>query len=138
MEKNKKNMGKNKKKKNEKNKQEQKVVPKSVEKVIDEKNLTQAIVKAYQVIEEQKKKEEAELIIKAKKEWQEIIGQKEYPENEKWYLKKIHALRNDFYALWNFLFFKSKNVKDLRMTISLMQLAIIGIFKVCKWCLYLT
>lgn len=107
------------------------------EKLIDEETLALAMVKAYQIVEEKKKAQEVELENNEKKEWQEALGQKEFPENEKWIWKKIHAARNDLFALWNILFFKSKNVKDMRTTMVLMQLAVMGMFAICKWCLYL-
>lgn len=104
--------------------------------MMEESVLTQAIVKAYQIIEERKKEEENRLASKEKKEWKKVTGQKEYPENEKWYLKKIHEVRNDCSVTWNLFFFKPGNVRDIRATLGLIQLAVIGIFKVCKWCLY--
>lgn len=103
---------------------------------IEESTLTQAIVKAYQIIEENKKEEKDRLENQAKKEWQKAIGQKEYPENEKWYRKKVHDIRNNWNAMWSLFFFKSENVRDIRTTLGLMQLAVIGIFTICKWCLY--
>ena len=38
--------------------------------------------------------------------------------------------------MWSLFFFKSENVRDIRTTLGLMQLAVIGIFTICKWCLY--
>lgn len=127
------------KKQKKKNKQEIKgpvFSSKSNQIALDQESLTEAIVKAYQIIEEQKVEKEVELAEKAKKEWQKIIGQKEYPDNEKWYIKRIHAVRNNLALLWKILFFKAENVKDLRTTLGLMRLLVIGIFSICKWCLY--
>lgn len=118
------------------NQQKQKDITQVNVNEIEENTLTQAIVKAYQIIEENKKEEENRLANKAKKEWQKVIGQKEYPQNEKWYLKKVHEIRNNWNAMWSLFFFKSENVRDIRTTLGLMQLAVIGIFTICKWCLY--
>lgn len=125
--------------KNKKQKQNNKKKQNSVNSnqiIIDSKIMADAIVEAYQIIEKQKVETEIELEKKEKREWQEIMGQKEYPENEKWYLKRFHIARNNFMSIWNLLFFKSKNVRDLRATFSLIQLAVVYIFKLCKWCLY--
>ena len=123
------------KKQKQKNKKDQNSVN-SNQIIIDDQTMTDAIVKAYQIIEKQKVETEIELEKKEKREWQEIMGQKEYPENEKWYLKRFHIARNNFMSIWNLLFFKSKNARDLRATFSLIQLAVVEIFKLCKWCLY--
>lgn len=104
--------------------------------IIDDQMMTDAIVRAYQIIENQKLEKKIELEKKERGEWQEIMGQKEYPENEKWYLQRLHIARNNFMSIWNLLFFKSKNARDLRATYSLIQLAVVMIFKLCKWCLY--
>ena len=98
--------------------------------------MTDAIVKAHQMIEKQKVEKEIELEKNENREWKEIMGQKEYPENEKWYLKILHIARNNFMSVWNLLFFKSKNARDLRATFSLVKLAVVEIFKIGKWCLY--
>lgn len=131
-------MGNNRRNKNCQTKQHNQQKQKGITQVneIEESTLTQAIVKAYQIIEENKKEEENRLANRAKKEWQKVIGQKEYPENEKWYLKKVHEIRNNWNAMWSLFFFKSENVRDIRTTLGLMQLAVIGIFTICKWCLY--
>lgn len=123
------------KKQKQKNKKDQNSVN-SNQIIIDDQTMTDAIIKAYQIIEKQKVETERELEKKEKREWQEIMGQKEYPENEKWYLKRLHIARNNFMSIWNLLFFKSKNARDLRATFSLIQLAVVEIFKLCKWCLY--
>ncbi len=131
-------MGKKQRSKNGQKKQNNQQKQKEITQVneIEESALTQAIVRAYQIIEKNKKEEEARLANQAKKEWQRVIGQKEYPDNEKWFWKKIHAIRNNWNAMWSLFFFKSENVRDIRTTLGLMQLAVIGIFTICKWCLY--
>lgn len=127
---------KNKKQKQNTNNKKQQTPVNSNQIIIDSQIMTDAIVKAYQIIEEQKVEKEIELEKNEKQEWQEIMGQKKYPENEKWYLKRFHIMRNNWMSIWNLLFFKSKNARDLRATFSLIQLAVVEIFKLCKWCLY--
>ena len=127
---------KNKKQKKNKNSEKQQNPVNSNQIIVDSKIMADAIVRAYQIIENDKAEKAIELEEAEKKEWQEIMGQKEYPENEKWYLKRFHIARNNFMSIWNLLFFKSKNVRDLRATFSLIQLAVVYIFKLCKWCLY--
>ena len=125
--------------KNKKQKQNNKKKHNSVnsnQTIIDSKIMADAIVEAYQIIEKDKGEKATELEKNERKEWQEIMGQKEYPENEKWYLKRFHIARNNFMSIWNLLFFKSKNARNLRATFSLIQLAVVEIFKLCKWCLY--
>ena len=71
------------------------------------------------------------------KEWNQILGQKEYPENENWFWKNVHKKRNDIVALYKLLFFKQKDVRDPRATFVLISLATMGIFSICKWMLYI-
>lgn len=123
-------------KKQKQNNKKQKNAVDSNQIITEQKITVEAIVKAYQIIEKQKVEKEIELEKNEKREWQEIMGQKEYQENEKWYLKRLHIARNNWMAIWNLLFFKSKNARDLRATFSLIQLAVVEIFKLCKWCLY--
>ena len=127
---------KNKKQKKNKNNEKQQNHVNSNQIILDSKIMTDAIVKAYQIIEQEKVEKEIELEKNERREWLEIMGQKEYPENEKWYLKRFHIVRNTWVAIWNLLFLKAKNARDLRATFSLMQLAVVEIFKLCKWCLY--
>lgn len=131
-------MGKKRRSKNGQKKQNNQQKQKEITQIneIEESALTQAIVRAYQIIEKNKKEEEVRLANQAKKEWQRVIGQKEYPDNEKWFWKKIHTIGNNWNAMWSLFFFKSENVRDIRTTLGLMQLAVIGIFTICKWCLY--
>lgn len=104
---------------------------------VDEQILSQAIVKAYFEIEDKKKEKEQKLAEKEQKEWLKVLGQKEYPENEKWFLKIIHLLRNDIVGVWKLMFIKSKDVKNARATFGLISMAISMIFKGCEILLYL-
>ena len=54
---------------------------------IDEQILTQAIVHAYEEIERKKKLSLEKQEEENQKEWNRILGQKEYPDNEKWFWK---------------------------------------------------
>ena len=127
---------KNKKQKQNKNIKKQQNIVNSNPITIDKQMMVDAIVKSYQIIVKQKVEKELEIERKEKQEWQKIMGQKEYPENEKWYLKRLHIARNDFVLIWNLLFFKSKNARDLRATFGLIKLSVVEIVKLCKWCLY--
>ncbi|MBQ2901298.1 MAG: hypothetical protein IJE49_05565 [Agathobacter sp.] len=129
-------MGKEQKKRSKQGKKESVNTFKLNEMKIDSKTLTEAIVEAYQIIEKKKAEQEIELEKNAKKEWQEILGQKVYPKDEKWYLKIIHIAINNVVAMWKLLFLKSKNVRGLRATYALMQSALVEIFKLYKWTLY--
>ena len=102
----------------------------------DQQAMTEAIVQAFQIIEEQKKNKELELQKAANQEWKDIMGQKIYPEDEKWYLKKLHLLQNNVVGLGKVFFFKENNARDLKATFSLIKLVVCDIFKVCEWCLY--
>ncbi len=104
---------------------------------IDEKVLAREIIKAhgeYECCKSIKKEEEDK---KRQEEWFRILNQKEYPPNEKWILRKYHKFRNDFFFWINLLFINAKNVRDTRATFGLMRLAVVGIFLLCKWFLYL-
>lgn len=123
-------------KRKKRNKQEIIINLESNQIIFDQKTLTEAIVNAYQIVEEQKMKKKIEEEEKVKKEWNKAIGKKEYPENEKWYLKSLHNVRNNLVILWNLFFFEPKNVRDLRATLTLMKVSVMGIFGLCKLCLY--
>ena len=129
-------MGKKQKKRCKQGKKEQVNVFALNEMTINTKDLMEAIVEAYQIIEKKKAEQEIELEKNAKKEWQEILGQKVYPKDEKWHLKEIHTVKNDIVAIWKLLFLKPENVRGLRATYALMQSALVEIFKLYKWTLY--
>lgn len=129
---------KNSKKRNNKNmKSEKKTDLQETMILLNQEKLVEVIVKAHQIVENERKEKEIEVDRKKTQEWREIIGYKEYPEDEKWYLKKLHAIRNDVMVMKNFLFFKAKNVRDMRATLALMQLSVMAIFDICKWFLYM-
>ena len=126
-----------KQKKNRNNKKKERNQADSNEVIINQKAIIDAIVSAHRIIEEQKLQREVESEKIAKQEWQEIMGQKEYPENEKWLWKHIHVLRNDCVAMWKLFSFNAKNARDLRATFALMTFTLNIIFRLCKWCLYI-
>ena len=104
---------------------------------IDEKVLAREIIQAYEEFEQKKKFEVEKRERENQKEWNQILGQKEYPENENWFWKNVHKKRNDIVALYKLLFFKPKDVRDPRATFVLISLATMGIFSICKWMLYI-
>ena len=103
----------------------------------DEKVLAREIIQAYEEFEQKKKFEIEKREQENQKEWNQILGQKEYPENENWFWKNVHKKRNDIVALYKLLFFKQKDVRDPRATFVLISLATMGIFSICKWMLYI-
>lgn len=104
---------------------------------IDEKVLAREIIKAHEEYEHYRQTEKEKEEKKRQEEWLKTLNQKEYPSNEKWIWRKCHQIRNDFFLYKNLLFIKAKDVKDMRATFGLMRLAVIGIFALCKWVLYL-
>ena len=104
---------------------------------IDEKVLAREIIKAHEEYEHYRQTEKEKEEKKRQEEWLKTLNQKEYPTNEKWIWRKCHQIRNDFFLFKNLLFIKAKDVKDMRATFGLMRLAVIGIFALCKWVLYL-
>lgn len=104
---------------------------------IDEKVLAREIIKAHEEYEHYRQTEKEKEEKKRQEEWLKTLNQKEYPSNEKWIWRKYHQIRNDFFLFKNLLFIKAKDVKDMRATFGLMRLAVIGIFALCKWILYL-
>ena len=106
-------------------------------KSIDEKVLAREIIKAHEEYEHYKETEKKKEEKTRQEEWLKTLNQKEYPSNEKWIWRKCHQIRNDFFLFKNLLFIKAKDVKDMRATFGLMRLAVIGIFALCKWVLYL-
>ena len=104
---------------------------------IDEKVLAREIIKAHEEYEHYRQTEKEKEEKKRQEEWLKTLNQKEYPSNEKWIWRKCHQIRNDFFLFKNLLFIKAKDVRDMRATFGLMRLAVIGIFALCKWILYL-
>lgn len=104
---------------------------------IDEKVLAREIIKAHEEYKHYRQTEKEKEEKRQQEEWLKTLNQKEYPPNEKCIWRKCHQIRNDFFLFKNLLFIKAKDVKDMRATFSLMRLAVIGIFALCKWILYL-
>lgn len=103
---------------------------------IDYDKLAEAIVEAEKranEVDEKKLKLKKE---EEKKERQEIIGYKEYPENEYIFKKFIHGIINFIVMLWNFIFYKRQNVKNDNATFAIIQLATTAIYSSVKWLLY--
>ena len=108
----------------------------SMDKIIDEKLLAHEIVKAYEEAERYRNAEKEKQEKKEREEWLRFLNQKKHPLNEKWFLRKYHEFRNDFFGAKKLLFIKKEEVRDIRATFGLLRLAVIGIFSLCKWILY--
>ena len=104
----------------------------AMEKTIDEKLLAREIVKAYEEAEYYRNVEREKQEKKEHEEWLKFLNQKEYPLNEKWFLRKYHEFRNDFFGVRKLLFIKKEEVRDVRATFGLMRLAVICVFSLCK------
>ena len=124
-------MGKMKRKNNKQN------LSSTTMKNFDEKVLAREIINAHEEYEHYKETEKKKEEEKRQEEWLKTLNQKEYPSNEKWIWRKCHQIRNDFFLFNNLLFIEAKDVKDMRATFGLLRLAVIGIFALCKWVLYL-
>ena len=104
---------------------------------IDEKILARELIKAHEAYEQFRNEEKEKEERKHQEEWLKTLNQKEFPLNEKRFSQKCHKFRNDFFLIKSLLFIKARDVRDMRATFSLMQLAVICIFALCKWVLYL-
>lgn len=104
---------------------------------IDEAVLSKAISKAYFQLEKQKKEEEQKIVDEKQKEWLLFLGQKEYSNDEKWYKKKFHSMRNELVCFWKIMFIKRNDIRDMRATFALMSLTIMAIFWIFKMSLYI-
>ena len=98
--------------------------------------LAESIVYATEKLEEKKnnKKEEENNVQQA--EWNRILKQKMYPENEKWLQRKWHKFRNELMAYKELVLFKEKNTKESIATFALIKLATEMMFACIKWSLY--
>jgi len=103
---------------------------------IDYDKLAEAIVRANITLKEQEKADENNTIDAKVKEWNKIIGVKDYPDSEKFFKRKIHEIRNDISLLLHIVFFKEKNAKYDVATFGLLQMATICVFSLCKLILY--
>lgn len=103
---------------------------------IDYDKLAEAIVRANIILKEQEKADENNTIDAKVKEWNKIIGVKDYPDSEKFFKRKIHEIRNDISLLLHIVFFKEKNAKYDVATFGLLQMATICVFSLCKLILY--
>ena len=123
--------------KKKKTKNNQQNIPSVIENGFDEKVLAHEIIRAYEALEYKKKSEAEKREQEKQEEWHKILGKKEYPENEKWFLKTVHRKRNEIVTLYKLLFFKQKDIREPRATFVLMSLATMGIFFICRWMLYI-
>lgn len=105
--------------------------------VVDESILSQAIISAYRTIQQERMEQEKAQKEKDSSEWNEILRQIEYPQDEKWYKSKLHNVRNMWRAFWKIFFLKPSEVKDARATFALISLVTIGILGTCICGLYM-
>lgn len=99
--------------------------------------LAKSIVCATEKLEEKKNKKKDEENNTHQAEWNRILKQEEYPENEKWFKRQWHKFRNEFMAYVELVFFKEKNAKDPIATFALIKLATEMMFACIKLSLYI-
>ena len=104
---------------------------------IDEEALARAIVSAYRTILEEKRKDEVAQAEKEQSEWNDILGQISYPEDEKGIVALVHKFRNDIVALGRILFMKECDVRGPRATFAIIAMLTTEFFKWYKWGLYI-
>lgn len=103
---------------------------------IDYDKLAMAIVKAHQISAENDKTNSLKQEQKSKQEWNDIIGYKEYPENENCFLKRVHSIKNDLTIFVKTIFFKKENAKADYITFSLLKMVLSGLIGIIKWIFY--
>jgi len=104
---------------------------------IDYDKLALAIIKAQEQVKIEKEKKANEEKEKRLEEWHKTVNFKEYPEDEVWYKKVIHSIRNSFFGFFSLVTFKKKNVKNDIITYNLLRLVGSGIFNIIKILLYI-
>lgn len=126
-------MAKNKKRKNVNRNEETKMFIQE----INYDKLAESIVCATEKLEEKKNKKKDEENNAHQEEWNRILKQKEYPENEKWVKRQWHKCRNELMAYIELVLFKEKNAKDPIATFALIKFATEMMFACIKWILYI-
>jgi hypothetical protein len=81
--------------------------------------LAESIVYATEKIEEKKNKKKEEENNVQQAEWNRILKQKMYSENEKWLQRKWHKFRNEWMSYKELVLFKEKNTKEAIATFTL-------------------
>lgn len=104
---------------------------------VDYDKLAMAIVKAHQISAENEQTNSQKQEQKRKQEWNDIIGYKEYPENEKWFLKRIHSIKNNLTIFVKTIFFKKENAKADYITFSLLKMVLSGLVGLIKLIFYI-
>lgn len=100
-------------------------------------DITEAICEAYRRIEEENEIKRKEDINKTNKEWNQVIGIKEFQETGCRIKDSFKRTLNDFLVFKNILIFKEENVKNIEATISLFKCCTVVIFSLVKWLLYI-
>lgn len=104
---------------------------------IDYDKLAETIVKAHKEIKETEEKEIEQQVTDDRKEWLRIIGYVEYPENEKWILKKWHSAKNDWATFKSIITFKANDAKTPRLSFELIRLGTSMIYGISSLILYI-
>ena len=126
------------KQKKRKNKQQSEIVQQNVimPETFDYQKFADAIVEAQIKAKEKEdglnkqKSEEANI------EWKKIIGYKEYSDDKKWLIKRLHKLKNVVVVFFYMLFFKKKNAKYDVATFAILKLFLSVLFGIFKFLLY--
>lgn len=133
-------MGKKRKLKREKNAESQNNINVNIfldKELHEDERLVQAIVRAHELIELRQKEKKQMQDDDTKKAWLEALGQKEYSKDKCVLKNWWNSFANDFRLIWKVIFFKKENANEMRTTLSLISLALVGIFGVCKMGLYI-
>lgn len=104
---------------------------------IDYDKLAEAFVKAQKKIKDTEEKEIENQLKDDRKEWLKIIGYVEYPESEKWLLKRWHSAKNDLAIFKSIITFKAKDAKKPRLTFELIRLGTSMIYGLSSLILYI-
>ncbi len=127
------------KQKKRKNKQQSEIVQQNVimPETFDYQEFADAIVKAQLKVKEKEDELNKQKSKEANIEWQKIIGYKEYSEDKKWLIKRLHKLKNVIVVFFNMLFFKKKNAKYDIATFAILKLFLSALLGIFKFLLYL-
>lgn len=127
------------KQKKRKNKQQSEIVQQNVimPETFDYQKFADAIVVAQLKAKEKEDELNKQKSKEANIEWQKIIGYKEYIDDKKWLIKRLHKLKNVVVVFFHMLFFKKKNAKYDVATFAILKLFLSALFGIFKFLLYL-
>lgn len=104
--------------------------------VIDYKKLAEAIVLAQEEAEVRHSKEEEKLTEERQQEWQKVLGQKTYS-NENNITRPLHKARNNIVGFFKIMLLSPKAVQGDNATFGLLQFSLVLLFWAIKLLLYL-